>query len=119
MNNKEENNWNEKSRKKNTNHINRLREYFKDDKMNISENFDDFFHSEKSKFSKEDWKKLVDNFENKMKNSQLHGKPNMIVMFEGDYENLLEMRGFFKMNNKTEYVDTINKILNTMQPREI
>jgi hypothetical protein len=119
MNNKENNNGWDSPKKKNHKHINRLHDYFKDDNMSISENFDDFFQSQKSNFSKDDWQRFMKNFDERMKKGAAGVKPNMVVMFEDDYENLIEMRGYFKMNSKTEYVDTINKILNTLQPRDI
>jgi hypothetical protein len=111
-------NLNDNKDKKPT-HINRLKDYFKDDIMNTSDSFDEFFQSQRSQFSKEDWNKFVKKFEEKMKSGSVPGNPGMIVMFENDYENLLEMRGYFKMNEKEEYVETINKILNTLQPKDI
>ena len=115
--NNEENSWDDKNKK--PKHINRLKDYFKDDVMNMSDNFDEFFQSQRSQFSKEEWNKFVKNFEERMKKGSVPGKPGMIIMFESDYENLLEMRGFFKMNNKEEYVETINKILNTLHQKDI
>lgn len=93
---------------------NRISKYIKDEsKMNFSENFDEFFKSGKENISKEDWKKLVENL-----NFKKIPTPNMVVMLEEDYENLIEMRGLFKNTHRLEYVSTINKILGTIKPSE-
>lgn len=95
----------------------RLTNYFKEIKnMDISNNFDDFFKHAKDSISKADWEKFVKQMQNKSRRS--NDGPNMIVMFEEDYENLIEMRGFFKNTNRLEYVETINKILGNIHPSE-
>jgi hypothetical protein len=103
-------------------HRNRLTSFFKEyQKMQHSENFDEFFHGNKNPYSKAEWEKLINDFHHKMKQkaNEVASSSNMIIMFEDDYQNLLEMRGFFRMNNHMQYVETINKILNTLQQKEI
>ena len=96
---------------------NRLSKYFEESNMNNYENFDDYFHqnSKKPQLSKEEFMKLMKEFRQKAGNANA----GMIVMFEEDYENLLEMRGFFKMSNMNNYVETINKIINTLVPKDM
>jgi hypothetical protein len=94
-------------------HVNRLKKYFKENNMNFSESFDDFFKSGKENISKEEWERLVKNLQFKKV-----AVPNMVVMVEEDYENLIEMRGLFKNTHRPEYVNTINKILGTLNPSE-
>ena len=105
------NEWN-KVNKKMPKH--RLTEYLKDERMQYSENFDEFFKNGKENMSKEDWEKLVKGFSFK----HMAKPKNMVIMFEGDYENLIEMRGLFKNTNRPEYVETINKILKTVNPQD-
>lgn len=95
-------------------HFNRISKYLGKNEMNFSENFDEFFKQEKGKLSKEEWEKLVKNFSFKSPSM----KPPLVIMFEEDYENLIEMRGLFKNTSRPEYVDTINKILSTVHPSE-
>ncbi len=100
---------------------NRLAKYFKEQEMQYSENFDDFLHNNKKQHSKAEWDKIMKSFQNKMqqKADEIMSNGNMIVMFEDDYQNLVEMRGYFKMSNRPEYVETINKILNTLNQKDI
>lgn len=95
----------------------RLSNYFEEMNMNNYESFDEYFHQNNNKknLSKEEFMKLMKEFRQKVGNSNA----GMIVMFEEDYENLLEMRGFFKMSNMTNYVETINKIINTLVPKDM
>jgi len=95
----------------------RLTEYFKEiENMDISNNFDDFFKHAKDNVTKADWEKFVKQMQNKSRRSD--DAPSMVVMFEDDYENLIEMRGLFKNTNRLEYVETINKILGNLRPPE-
>lgn len=120
------NNSDNNSRKPRNNKFphNRLAKYFKEEKMQYSENFDDFLHNNNGnnkKQQKAEWERLMKSFQNKMqqKADEIMANGSMIVMFEDDYQNLIEMRGFFKMSNRPDYVDTINKILNTLNQKEI
>jgi len=103
--------FNKNNKNTNNKHINRLKNYFKDTEMQFSENFDEFFKQGKEQFSKEEWEKLV-----KGLNFKKSSTPNMVIMHEHDYENLIEMRGLFKNTQRPEYVNTINKILGTLVP---
>jgi hypothetical protein len=95
----------------------RLSEYLKDDDMEFSNNFDDFLKKAKDSMSGEEWDKFMKNAQKKYAKSG-PGSSGMIIMFEEDYENLIEMRGLFKNTNRPEYVDTLNKILGTIRPSE-
>lgn len=95
-------------------HQNRIRKFLEEQDMQFSESFDEFFKSGKQKISKEEWDKLVGGLQFKKAAAQ----PNLVIMVEEDYENLIEMRGLFKNTNRPEYVATINKILSTVNPPE-
>jgi hypothetical protein len=95
----------------------RLSEYLKDTDMEFSNNFDDFLKKAKDSMSGEEWDKFMKNAQKKYSKSG-PGSSGMIIMFEEDYENLIEMRGLFKNTNRPEYVDTLNKILGTIRPSE-
>jgi hypothetical protein len=108
--------WDEHNNNKKYKHINRIKQYLKDVDMNTNDQFDEFMKRHKSNISKQDWHKMVEDFQDKLQDSgAVPG--GMVVIFEKDYEHLLEMRGFFKMNNYPEYVTTIDKILASMRER--
>jgi|LakMenE18May11ns_1017448.scaffolds.fasta_scaffold9688720_2 hypothetical protein len=94
----------------------RLSEYLKDDEMQFSENFDEFFKKAKENMSNEDWDRFMKNMQKKAAKGP--APSGMVIMFEDDYENLIEMRGLFKNTNRPEYVETINKIIGTVKPSE-
>jgi hypothetical protein len=95
----------------------RLTEYLKENKkMDMINNFDEFFKKSKENMSKEDWERFVQRAQ-KLQNRHANSS-NMVIMFEEDYENLIEMRGLFKNTNRPEYVDTLNKILGNIRASE-
>lgn len=108
--------WDEFDNNKKYKHINRIKQYLKDTDMDTNDQFDEFMKRHKTNISKQEWHKMVDDFQDKLQNAGT-GSGGLVVIFEKDYEHLLEMRGFFKMNNYPEYVGTIDKILASMAER--
>lgn len=113
------NNWSNDWKKFNPRFpVNRMREFIKDKQhMDISNGFDEFFKHGKEQVSKDEWERFLKKMQSKMRRASEN--PNMVIMFEEDYENLLEMRGLFKSSNRPEYVTTINKILGNLKPQEL
>jgi hypothetical protein len=99
----------------------RLSKYFEENPMSYAENFDEYFHqnNKKPNLSKEEFMRLMKEFRQRMEKNGQAASSGMVVLFEEDYENLLEMRGYFKMSNMNPYVETINKIISTLIPKDM
>jgi hypothetical protein len=97
----------------------RLTQIFKDLNMDYSENYDEFFKHKKQNISKNEWERLMRDFQDKMSKHDAMKSGKLVVLFENDYENLLEMRGFFRVSNMPNYVETIDKIIQTLVPKDV